>query len=145
MTPISEIQGDCIGDHPTSQPRLPRQCVLNVRQSFLQASQESAVRLANLYITSSPPFAPPTPASANADGPSPEEFSIEVQKPTSEMDEARYISYLEIYKADLWMYNVTLEGASEGAIEGVNVLGASSTTGRAYSEGAHGFMPCNLG
>lgn len=126
-------QGDCIEDHPTSQPRLPRQCVLNVRQSFLKASKDSAVRLVNLYITSNPPFAPATPSSSNSTSLSPQDVSIDVQ--TGD-DEARYISYLEIYKADVWMYNVTLEGASQGSIEGVNVLGASSTTGRAYSEGA---------
>lgn len=112
--------------------------MLNVRQSFLKASQDSAVRLVNLYITSNPPFAPETISTSNSTSSSPQGVSIEVQK--IEYDEARYISFLEIYKADVWMYNVTLEGASEGSIEGVNVLGASSTTGRAYSEGVSALM-----
>eukprot|EP00892_Ulva_mutabilis_P001178 jgi/Ulvmu1/11060/UM007_0242.1 len=130
---MKHIQGDCVEDHPTAQRRLARQCVLNVRQSFLEAAQQSSLRLVNLYVTSSPPFAPPTPPQPTAMAPAPDESGIGVQ--TTDDDEARYINYLEIYKADVWMYNVTLEGASQASVEGVNVLGASSTTGRAYAEG----------
>lgn len=102
-----------------------------MRQSFLEAVQESSVRLVNLYVKSSPPFAL---TASTAIAPAPAESSIDF--PKVDDDEARYINYLEIYKSDVWMYNVTLEGASQASVEGVNILGASSTTGRAYAEGA---------
>jgi hypothetical protein len=109
----ARIQGDCPQPIDTDYERGPRQCVLHVMQSFLATPDGADLKLANLYITA-------------------ELADLPTQRQSRT---TTYQRHIRVRKSRLWMEDVTLEGADDVLVEGVDVLGTASAPSLIFAQG----------
>jgi hypothetical protein len=79
-------------------------------QPFLETFEGAELRIANLYITP--------------------------QQQSQPSERAKSIHrYILVNKSRIWMHNITLEGADDMLVEGVDVFGSTSMPSRIFAQG----------